>query len=202
MPSPGCTIYIVEDDAAVRDALGLLLGLRNYPVALFADAESFLAAYRADWRGCLLLDIRMPGMDGLSLQKRLWELGCRMPTIFMTAHGDVQSARQAFRAHALDFLEKPIDDEKLMASIDEALAGLQSSLRDEQMKQAFREAQALLTPRESEVLALVVAGYHNREIAVELGISPRTVEVHKARVMEKLRVTTLPDLVRLCSVGP
>ena len=195
------TIFIVEDDQSVRDALGLLLGLRGHPVAMFADAESFLEAYRTEWCGCLLIDIRMPGMDGLMLQKRLLETGCRMPAIVMTGHGDVESAREAFRAQAVDFLEKPIDQAKLMSAIEEAFTRQTAARDEEDRRTEFDRLLASLTPREKEVMELVVAGRHNREIAETLGISPRTVEVHKARMMTKLRVESVPDLVRLSLVG-
>lgn len=191
------TVFIVEDDPSVRDALGLLLGLQGLTVALFADAESFLAARRPDWYGCLLIDIRMPGMDGLTLQKRLLESGCWLPVIVMTGHGDVDSARRAFRAQAVDFLEKPIDHDRLMRAIEEAFAR-QRSQRDNRDRDADSAGLlAALTPREAEVMQRVVAGRHNREIARELGISPRTVEVHKARLLAKLRVGSIADLVRL-----
>lgn len=201
MPTSGYTIFIVEDDQSVRDALGLLLGLRGYPVAMFADAPSFLAAYRPEWRGCLLLDIRMPGMDGLALQKRLLETGCGMPTIVMTGHGDVESAREAFLSRAVDFLEKPIDQTKLMCAIERAFLRQTDVQNEEKKLTEFDRLLASLTPREKEVMDLVVAGRHNREIAETLGISPRTVEVHKARMVMKLRVDNVPDLVRLSLVG-
>ncbi len=195
------SIYIIEDDQSVRDALGLLLGLQGRPVAMFADAESFLKAYQPSWRGCLLIDIRMPGMDGLTLQKRLLGSGCKMPVIIMTGHGDVDSARAAFRSQAIDFLEKPIDEAKLKSAIDEAFAR-QMTVQDEDGDRAAAEQLlAHLTPREREVMELVVLGRHNREIAEALGISGRTVEVHKARVMEKLQVESIADLVRLSLTG-
>ncbi len=195
------TVFIVEDDASVRDALALLLGLRGYPVAVFADAESLLAAWRPEYCGCLLIDIRMPGMDGLTLQKRLLEMGCRAPAIIITGHGDIEAAREAFRAHAVDFLEKPIDQERLMSAIGEAFAR-QSDLQEDAGRRAeFARLLATLTPREREVTELVVAGRHNREIAEALGISARTVEVHKAHAMAKLQVENVPDLVRLSLLG-
>lgn len=197
----GFTIFIVEDDQSVRDALGLLLGLRGHPVTLFADAESFLDAYRPEWSGCLLIDIRLPGMDGLALQKRLRECGCQMPTIVMTGHGDVESARAAFRSHAVDFLEKPVDHAKLVAAIEEAIVRQSSTLNQAGQRAHFGRLLASLTPREREVMELVVAGRHNREIAENLGISPRTVEVHKARMVAKLQVENVPDLVRLSLLG-
>jgi RNA polymerase sigma factor (sigma-70 family) len=197
----GYTVYIVEDDPSVRDALGLLLGLQGYAVSMFGDAESFLGARNAGWRGCALIDIRMPGMDGLALQKRLRESGCGLPVIVMTAHGDVDSAREAFRSQAVDFLEKPIEQGRLYAAIEEAFAR-QAAAQETEMRQAdFARLLATLTPREKEVMELVVAGRHNREIAELLGISARTVEVHKARMMAKLQVGGVPDLVRMSLVG-
>ncbi|MDE1543823.1 response regulator [Dechloromonas agitata] len=195
--SDNLTVFIVDDDPSVRDALSLLLGVEDYRVAVFGDAESFLKAYKKTWRGCLLLDIRMPGMDGLTLQKHLNQLGSDLPVIVMTGHGDVASAREAFRALAVDFLEKPLDHRKLLAAIADAFARQQSQLAADLNRSAVERLLAGLTPREREVMARVVAGQHNRDIAAELGISPRTVEVHKARMMDKLGVGNVADLVRL-----
>lgn len=201
MQTSGNILYIIEDDQSVRDALGLTLGLHGYAVAMYSDAESFLQAYRPEWRGCLLIDIRMPGMDGLTLQARLQELECRMPAIIMTGHGDVESARAAFRARAVDFIEKPIDQARLVAAIDESFRA-QGELREREGRHAEFEAQlSTLTPREREVMALVVAGRPNREVAQQLDISVRTVEVHKARLLAKLRAKNVPDLVRLSFGG-
>jgi len=197
----GYTVFIVEDDPSVRDALGLLLGLQGYAVAIFGDAESFLAARKADWRGCALIDIRMPGMDGLALQRQLRDSGSDMPVIIMTGHGDVDSARDAFRSQAVDFLEKPIDQTKLFAAIEEALTRQVSTHESETRQNDFSRLVATLTPREKEVMELVVGGRHNREIAELLGISARTVEVHKARMMAKLQVAGVPDLVRMSLTG-
>jgi len=197
VPPSALTVFIVDDDAAVRDALGLSLGVRGYRTAIFADAESFLQAYRTDWRGCILIDIRMPGMDGLALQKRLLELGCTLPVIVMTGHGDVGSAREAFKSRALDFLEKPLDQSKLIAAIDEALLRSETFQQEAETEHAFAALLATLTPREREVMEMIVAGRHNRDIADEMGISARTVEVHKARVMQKLKVDSIAQLVRL-----
>lgn len=197
MSSSQYPIFIVEDDQSVRDSLGLLLGMEGHQVTPFADAESFLKAYRSQWRGCLLIDIRMPGMSGLALQKRLQEIGCTMPVIVMTAHGDVESSRAAFRAHAVDFLEKPIDHAKLMNAIDEAFVLQNASQNKAAQNSETGLLLAKLTPRESEVMELVVAGRHNKEIAETLGISVRTVEVHKARIMVKLGVDGVSGLVRL-----
>jgi RNA polymerase sigma factor (sigma-70 family) len=197
VPHSALTVFIIDDDAAVRDALGLSLGVRGYRTAIFADAESFLQAYRADWRGCILIDIRMPGMDGLALQRRLLELNCALPVIIMTGHGDVGSAREAFKSRALDFLEKPLDQSKLIAAIDEALLRNETFQQEAETEHAFAALLATLTPREREVMEMIVAGRHNRDIADEMGISTRTVEVHKARVMQKLKVDSIAQLVRL-----
>jgi len=201
MPINQYTVFIVEDDPSVRDALGLLLGINGHAVALFADAESFLRAYRPDWLGCLLIDIRMPGMDGLALQKSLLEKGSTIPVIIMTGHGDVGSAREAFRANAVDFLEKPIDHDKLLRAIEEAYSRQSEEETKDHARTEFDGLLLQLTPREREVMSLVVAGKHNREIANTLGISARTVEVHKARMMTKLGVHGVPDLVRLSLTG-
>jgi FixJ family two-component response regulator len=190
-------VYIVEDDASIRDALGLLLGLRGFSVSIFADAESFLSAYQSEWTGCMLIDIRMPGMDGLSLQSWLTAHGCRMPVIVMTGHGDVGSARQAFRAEAIDFLEKPIDQGRLLQAIEEARDRCASVSAGAEATAAVRHRMEALTPREREVMEHVVAGRHNRDIALDLGISVRTVEVHKSRIMMKLQTDSVASLVRL-----
>jgi len=171
--------------------------VRSFRTALFSDAASFLEGYRQDWRGCLLLDLRMPEMDGLSLQQRLNEIGCDIPVIVITGHGDVESARAAFRSRAIDFLEKPLDHRRLIASIEEAFARQSADSVRRATNDRRAKLLASLTPREQEVMELVIAGRHNREIAALLRISARTVEVHKARIMQKLQVASIPDLVRL-----
>lgn len=197
MPKRDLTVFIVDDDASVRDALSLLLSVRGYRTAVFSGPEGFLNAWQASWMGCLLIDIRMPGMDGLSLQARLIELGSTLPVVVITGHGDVDSARRAFKANAIDFLEKPIDHDKMIEAIEQAFDS-QSIAQDRKL--ANEKATYLLdqlTPREQEVMNLVVSGYHNREIAEKLRISVRTVEVHKAHVMSKLDVGSIAELVRV-----
>jgi len=191
------TVFIVDDDPAVRDALGLLLGVRGYRTAVFASAEAFLQGWQQAWRGCLLIDIRMSGMDGLTLQRELGARGCRIPVIIMSGHGDVSMARAAFKADAVDFLEKPFDDAKLIGAIDEALSLARSAHSEQQRRSRSASLLGELTPREREVMDLVVVGRHNREIGPALGISVRTVEVHKARLMSKLGVDNVADLVRI-----
>lgn len=191
------TVFIIDDDIAVRDALGLLLGLRGYRTTVFANAADFLDAYRPHWRGCLLIDIRMPGMDGLTLQRQLLDLGCRIPVVIITGHGDVASAREAFRAEAVDFLEKPLDKARLIEAIDDAFARQQAASATAETQARLAKRIDELTPREREVMELVVAGQHNRDIAERLGISVRTVEVHKSRMMAKLQTDSIAELVRL-----
>lgn len=191
------TVFIVDDDPSVRDALGLLLGVRGYRTAMFASGEDFLKAWHKEWTGCLLIDIRMPGMDGLTLQKELAELNCHLPVIVITGHGDVNLARQAFKAHASDFLEKPFDDVKLINAIEEAFLREEAALKEMRHRATASQLLSELTPREREVMGLVVTGRHNRDIAPALGISVRTVEVHKARLMAKLGVDNVADLVRI-----
>jgi RNA polymerase sigma factor (sigma-70 family) len=194
---PELTVFIVDDDPSVRDALGLLLGVRGYRTAVFANAEDFLQAWNPDWTGCILVDIRMPGIDGLALQQRLIDIDCSLPVIIITGHGDVALARQAFKANASDFLEKPFDHDKLIDAIDCALRQEAVALKERQRRDAAGQLLQALTQREREVMALVVAGKHNREIGPMLAISVRTVEVHKARLMAKLGATNVADLVRM-----
>lgn len=191
------TVFIVDDDASVRDSLSLLVSLRGYVTATFSSAETFLSALQPDWRGCVVADIRMPGMSGLELQQSLSEKGPMLPVIVITAHGDVAAARQAFLGDAVDFLEKPFDGAQLLAAIDTALGGLRAVSVAQSPSAPSTPVEDRLSAREREVMGLMVKGLHNRLIAEQLGISPRTVEVHKARVMEKLGVANLVDLVRL-----
>ncbi len=198
MARSDCTVFIVDDDVSVRDALGLLLGVHGYRTTIFGDAESFQRAYIPGCgKACLLVDIRMPGMDGLTLQKWLLESGSDLPVIVMTGHGDIGSAREAFRSQAIDFLEKPLNQQRLLTAIEEAVARQSAVQAERDRNSAFAELARSLTPREKEVMDLVVSGRHNQEIAESLGISSRTVEVHKARVMQKLRVDSIAQLVRL-----
>jgi|JI9StandDraft_2_1071091.scaffolds.fasta_scaffold87056_1 FixJ family two-component response regulator len=194
------TVFIIDDDASVRDALMLLLSLRGHACAAFASAEDFLAALQPGWRGCVVADIRMSGMSGLQLQALLRQQGLPMPFIVITAHGDVAAARQAFMADAVDFLEKPFDGEQLLRAVDSALTGIRvvaaAAGRTEPAPQSPGD-QGGLSAREHEVMSLLVQGLHNRRIAEALGISHRTVEVHKARVLDKLGVRSVIELVRL-----
>jgi RNA polymerase sigma factor (sigma-70 family) len=191
------TVYIVDDDAGVRDSLALLLEVHGYRARSFESAEAFLAGFDPDAGGCAIVDLRMPGMDGAALQSEMRRRGISLPVIIVTAHGDVAAARGSLKAGAVDFIEKPIDDEQLFAAIRLAL-GRDADERNERARADELEARVgRLTARERQVMERVVSGRHNREIAAELGISARTVEVYKARLMEKLGVRRIPDLVRL-----
>lgn len=197
MPASVQTIFIVEDDASVRDSLGLLLGLKGYRTQSFECAEDFLRVYQPSWAGCLLLDIRMPGMNGLELQETLRRQKLSLPVIIMTAHGDLSMVKTALKAGAVDFLEKPVDPDALLIAIQTALnVDATQRVATREIEEA-RARLSVLTPRERQVMDLVAKGCATREIGETLGISPRTVEVHKARVREKLRVDSIPELVRL-----
>jgi FixJ family two-component response regulator len=191
------TVYIVDDDAAVRDSLALLLGLAGYSTAIFADAEALLAAYSPAWSGCVIADLKLPGASGLELQEALRARGSPMPFVIITAHGDVPTARAAFRANAVDFLEKPFDREQLLGALEVALATEERRVARTQDRSATDARLATLTQREREVLEQAARGRHAKEIGADLGISPRTVEVHKARIMAKLGVRNVVELVRI-----
>ena len=192
-------VYIVDDDSAVRDSLSLLLSLRGYRTATFASAEAFLSAIRPGWAGCVVADIRMPGMSGLDLQRELAARGAELPVVIVTAHGDVASARAAFQANAVDFLEKPFDEHGPVAAVEACFRRERDRLAVRGARASRDEAMAALTAREREVLALLVQGQHNRDVAENLGISARTVEVHKARIMAKLGARNLAELIRIAA---
>jgi FixJ family two-component response regulator len=196
MPDAPLTVFIVDDDASIRDSLALMLGLSGYATRLFADAESFLAAFEAGWAGCVIADLRLPGMTGLELQARVGAGGSALPFVIITAHGDVPAARSAFRGQAVDFLEKPFDDAQLREAIELAFSNERRRAGSQAERGAIAKKLARLTPREREVLEHAARGLHAKEIGKALGISARTVEVHKMRVMEKLEVRNIGELVR------
>lgn len=190
-------VYLIEDDSAVRESLALLLQLRGYSAIGFDTAEAFLAAGEPQRPACALIDVRLPGMSGLELQNKLKAQGIDLPVVVMTAHGDVGTARRALKEGAVDFLEKPIDEADLMAAVSIALQGDQARVEREREHEAMQARVQRLTDRETEVFQRVTNGMHNREIAEEFGISQRTVEVHRARLMEKLQARRVADLFRL-----
>jgi RNA polymerase sigma factor (sigma-70 family) len=190
-------VYVVDDDASIRDSLALMLGLAGYATRLFADAESFLVAFEPRWAGCVVADLRLPGLSGVELQSRVRERGSAIPFVIITAHGDVPAARAAFLGQAVDFIEKPFDDGQLRRAIETAFALETERLGSAELRRADAAKLERLTAREREVLEHAVNGLHAKEIASRLGISSRTVEVHKMRIMEKLEVRNIAELVRL-----
>lgn len=190
-------VHVVDDDAAIRDALVLLLEAAGHRAKAYPDAPSFLAGLDASQPGCVLADVRMPGMSGLDLQRHLKNEGVDLPVVIITGHADVSMAVQALKAGASDFIEKPFDEDVLLDSVNRALdSGAKVFLERRQIADIQTRAEAL-SPREREVMNLVVQGLPNKAVAVELAISARTVEIHRARVMEKMGANSLSDLVRM-----
>jgi two-component system response regulator TtrR len=196
MTDPTQTIYVVDDDEAMRDSMTWLLEGEGYVVACFDSAERFLKARHDDMRGCLILDVRMPEMSGLELHEKLDALGSQLPVIFVTGHGDVPMAVSALQRGACDFIEKPFHNEDLLSRIVRALELDKQLSARRQRDGAISHRLDQLTQREREVMQLVVAGKLNKQIADELNISMKTVEAHRARVMEKMGVRTLAELVK------
>jgi two-component system response regulator FixJ len=191
------TVFLVDDDHAVRDALELLLDSAGLKTVSYTTAADFLAEYDQSLHGCLVLDIRMPGMSGMELQDALLAKSVNIPVIFLTGHGNVSMSAKAFRTGAVDFLEKPFDENILLERIQEAI-----QLDQNNQEQAARKAEACarlksLTPREHEVMLLIVAGNANKEIASRLDLSTRTIETHRGRIMEKTDARSLADLIEL-----
>jgi RNA polymerase sigma factor (sigma-70 family) len=191
------TVFIVDDDLSVRDSLSLVLSLKGFRNATFACAEDFLQALQPDWRGCVVADLKMPGMNGLELQQTLASREPQLPVIIISAHGDVASSRLAFKADAVDFLEKPFDDEQIVQAIELAMHRLHDREASQQARQHREAGLATLSTREREVMQLLGEGLQNRAVAERLGLSPRTVEVHKARILAKLGIRNVAELVRL-----
>lgn len=190
------TVFVVDDDPGVLNALRLLLRSDGLTSRGFASATAFLDAYDLEVPGCLILDLRMPEMSGAELQSRLRSMDSHLPVIFITAHGDVSTAVSAMKAGAVDFIQKPFTDEKLLEKVHQALELDLRGRREQAELAAIRGHLDSLTPREREVLALVVEGRHNKNIARALGISQRTVEAHRARLMRKMDASSVPALVQ------
>ena len=191
------TVFIVDDDQGIRHAMSLLMksvGLRH---EVYASANEFLEAHNGSENGCLVLDIRMPGMGGLELQDKLIELKSGIPIIFITGHGDIPMAVEAMQKGAVDFIQKPFRDQELLDRIADALDTASKQQSERALKSEVRDRIDALTNREREVLELVVTGKPNKIIAHELGVSQRTIEIHRARVMEKMQARSLAELVRM-----
>jgi two-component system, LuxR family, response regulator FixJ len=189
-------VHVVDDDDAVRDSLTLLLESAGLAARTYSSATALLAS-PPKTPGCVLTDVRMPDMDGLTLQRHLAEASVRLPVIVMTGHADVPLAVEALKAGAADFLEKPFEDTQLLAAVSRAIAASQRIHGEDAAIAAIAARIATLTPREAEILQLLVEGLPNKTIAYDLGSSPRTVEVHRARIMEKMAARSLAELVRI-----
>ena len=191
------TVFVIDDDASVRTALKRLIQSIGFHVKTFDSAQAFLEQSPRDKPGCLILDVRMPGMSGIELQEQLTNAGRRTPIIFITGHGSIPMSVKAVKAGAVDFIEKPFDDQKLIDAINTALK------EDEKYRLEHTEIKDIqhrvdsLTPREHEVFSLVISGMLNKQIAFDLGMSEKTVKVHRARVMQKMKAESLADLVRM-----
>ena len=195
MPHDG-TVFVVDDDADVRDSVCALLESADFACEPFDSALAFLAAYTPDRHGCVIADVRMSGITGLELHRRLRTLGVDLPTIIVTGHGDVPMAVTAFRDGVVDFIEKPLDDKYVLERIEFCLAKARENARLRQQADDFARRYESLTQREKEVLEYIVAGKLNKQIADLMDISIKTVEVHRSRVMEKMQVTNVAELVR------
>lgn len=195
------TVFLVDDDDAVRDSVSLLMRSAGLRTRQFDSASAFLEGYDRDQPGCLLLDVRMPGMSGLELQKELNKRNHTLPIVFISAHGDIPMAVEAVRRGAVDFIQKPFDDLELLSKVKQALASSEQRFAEETERLEICRRTASLTAREREVMSQVVKGKANKVIASDLGVSQRTVEIHRARVMEKMQAASLAQLVRMVLIS-
>ncbi|MGE3778244.1 MAG: response regulator transcription factor [Pirellulaceae bacterium] len=198
MTHPPATVYVVDDDESIRRAMTRLFRSEGFLVQTFASAGEFLATPRADGLACLLLDLRMQGMSGAELQQELKQRGENLPIVMLTGHGDVPSAVQAMKQGAVDFLSKPVDNQRLLDAIRQAINHLASKRQQLLDMREFERRVRSLTSREHEIMLLVITGMLNKQIAARLGITETTVKVHRGRVMEKTGVASVAELVRLC----
>jgi FixJ family two-component response regulator len=193
-------VYVVDDDPSVRKALGRLLATAGLRALTFGSAEEFLSSPRPAAPGCLLLDVELPGLNGLELQRKLEAANAGLPIVFLTGHGDIPMTVEAMKAGAADFLPKPIDGDTLLWAVRQAIArSVQTRQRDAAVSAVRRRAEAL-SPREREVLALVVSGFMNKHIGRRLGVTEKTIKVHRGQVMHKMQSRSLPDLVRMATL--
>jgi two-component system response regulator FixJ len=194
-------VYVIDDDAAMRDSLDFLLGAADFHVTLFESAQNFLNTLPTIDFGCVVSDVRMPGIDGIELLKHLKASGSLFPVVIMTGHGDVPLAVEAMKLGAMDFLEKPFEDDRLIGMIETALRRAEPGVKSEAVALEIQARIAGLSPRERQVMDGLVAGLSNKLIAREYDISPRTIEVYRANVMTKMQAASLSELVRLALRG-
>jgi FixJ family two-component response regulator len=197
----GAVVFVVDDDASVRKSLGRLIAEAGYSVQTFASAREFMARTPSVGPSCVVLDVRMPGVSGLDLQQALASARHEIPIIFITGHGDISMSVKAMKAGAVDFLTKPFAGKDLLEAIQRAVTKDTQDIRAEARTDEIRERVKLLTPREGQVFALVVTGMLNKQIASMLGVGEKTVKVHRARVMEKMKAASLAELVRLADAA-
>ena len=196
-PEPEPTVFVVDDDPSVRKSTERLIRSMGFGVRTFASAREFLADARVDGPACLVLDVRMPGLDGLDLQRELAQAGIHIPIVFVTGHGSIPMTVRAMKAGAAEFLTKPVRPRDLGAAVRAAIERARESHRARLATDMLRERYDRLTPREREVMAFVVSGAHNRQIAGELATSERTIKFHRAHIMEKMEATSLTELVQM-----
>ena len=201
MPSETATVHIVDDDDALRESLAFLLGTARINVATHASASAFMEAIPGAKLSCVITDVRMPGMSGIDLLKRLREMKIEVPVIVITGHGDVPLAVEAMKVGAIDFLEKPFDDEVLLASVKAAIERQGGEIKRNAERAEIVSRLAALSNRERDVVGGLVAGRANKQIAFDLGISPRTVEIYRANLMNKMQAGGLSDLVRMALIA-
>jgi len=198
MSEPKAIVFIVDDDESVRKSLGRLIRSAGLGVETFASAQQFLASPRPDVPSCLVLDVKLPGLSGLDLQKRMAEVNIEIPIVFITGHGDIPTSVRAMKAGAVEFLTKPFRDQDLLDAIQQAIQRDRNMRQQQEEMAESRSRYESLTPREKEVMKLVVSGLLNKQVAVELDISEFTVKIHRGQVMGKMRAKSLADLVRMC----
>jgi FixJ family two-component response regulator len=197
MSDTGTLVYVVDDDVSAREGVARLICSAGLTAKTFASGEEFLAAARSKIPGCLILDVNLPGLNGLDLQQEIAESDTEVPIIFLTGYGDIPMTVRAVKAGAANFLTKPVDDEELLKAVRQALERSRLALAHETQMQGLRDRYASLTPREMQVMALVVSGLLNKQVGGELGISEKTVKAHRGQVMHKMKANSVADLVKM-----